>query len=1214
MSNTYIDLIETPDGKKLIKRQFGNDTYLPQNFLVNNFDEIFFYPSDEIFLENVLFATQFLNSLPVETNEELKSKLNDLLDKLANNFLGREGIDETITILNNLLRENDGLERKDIVNDELESNDVDENIFLDYIFPSYEIFISERIDLMNKPNIFFLSNFSKVFFEVNDDIFKKNIKFSIPYFRVLKEFIGGSGFNDNIRQLIDRLEKIKDQQDYIITSIEILKKLLNSKVEKADSDICYFIGDKDTRNSKGIFSNCKCSPSIIESIKKLGVSRKLRFFPDYDQKLLDKLQISEAIKTFVRTHRIVGTSPNDILKFIKRNPNLYIPFMELDMFFNFESERTKERITLNNEKKEIIEYIITYPSDREPYLKFMATKISSILNENKKIENSMIENKKKYDKELTEQQSFSFYKWQKVMIEQITKEKRSIVVSTPTSSGKTVTSMSVFEYLKTEENKKIVYIAPTFDLCLQFYSDLLCQFGGIEANCRLITGVLNTPETKVNTKFYIGTPNDLIAYLAVDKIIFDFLIFDEIHLINTINKEYSLRSDAMLKLFRYSNKQSQFICLSATITLDDIKKINENIKTYTDTEICNIIITDNNLTSLILKNNGFTEVIMNEQILERDRSLPISLKYVDQNIKLSDDIQENTLETSPENTWFLLNTLKNHEHSMFPLLFFDNNEDDCYENFIKYIDYLDAETKLYANSWFNINNMYSSDCDALNLRIYDYNNLYSDNANNKTLPAKFDRLIKDKKDLYTSINKKILDTISKLSDVFPSKYLNLSGTPLICLDFEYQIKINNEKISLEPTSFTTLSFIVCPCDGIPPFLTLLKSNESNAKLINISKELRNAINSIEKENSGQNDNLGKRELKEIKKSENNQNQIYKEIKEFYICEKIDKYGVEKFINYIQKGLLYGVSILTNLMPFTVKYQILKLLKDVRGGLRCIFSSKSMATGINRPIKSVICRTKTNKEKITPSDLKQQIGRAGRLGHEFTDNNFYAILWNIKNTTREPQEEIIFPIDTDTLDYGLLNRYDNTFSKIQKDSSSEDPQNINFFNGNIEKLFTSINSDGTPIFNFNIKMQNYYQILTKLTEENKNKIKDFIKTPIKYNQSQKQLEIKKLFSDFFNPLKDICPFFKLLSSNIIINNIDLILYSIFSKNSITLGNTVMSIDNYPMDKKFKISKTFLLINISIQEFLNVYNYYIYDEMYNKLLFIHEIIGLSIFRNL
>ncbi|MBT4446434.1 DEAD/DEAH box helicase [archaeon] len=136
-------------------------------------------------------------------------------------------------------------------------------------------------------------------------------------------------------------------------------------------------------------------------------------------------------------------------------------------------------------------------------------------------------------------------------------ENKSVVVSAPTGSGKTLIADYIINKNKST-TKRIIYTAPIKALSNQKYKDFSKEYGG--ANVGLMTGdtVIN-PGARfliMTTEIYrnmVLTGDDSVKDVA-------YVVFDEVHYINDPERG-SVWEESVI----YSPENVRFLCLSATI-------------------------------------------------------------------------------------------------------------------------------------------------------------------------------------------------------------------------------------------------------------------------------------------------------------------------------------------------------------------------------------------------------------------------------------------------------------------------------------------------------------------------------------------------------------------------------------------------------------------------------------------------------------------------
>jgi hypothetical protein len=155
--------------------------------------------------------------------------------------------------------------------------------------------------------------------------------------------------------------------------------------------------------------------------------------------------------------------------------------------------------------------------------------------------------------------------WQKDIIILI-KDNKSVIVSAPTSAGKSVISGAVFQ----DKSRFVIVVVPTDPLAWQMAS----YIGNIlNANIPLVTATRKSFDNKDNTIFevvekinncraLVGTADELLTILPFIRKP-DYMIFDEIHEIS------SSQGSSMEHIIKVTN-EVPFLALSATISNIDI--------------------------------------------------------------------------------------------------------------------------------------------------------------------------------------------------------------------------------------------------------------------------------------------------------------------------------------------------------------------------------------------------------------------------------------------------------------------------------------------------------------------------------------------------------------------------------------------------------------------------------------------------------------------
>jgi ERCC4-related helicase len=156
---------------------------------------------------------------------------------------------------------------------------------------------------------------------------------------------------------------------------------------------------------------------------------------------------------------------------------------------------------------------------------------------------------------------FILDEWQLSTINHI-KNKESIIVMCPTSSGKTICS----SYVITKSNH-VLFIVPTDALAYQvgaYFTKILNSCIPILTKCTDVWNSTQTLENLDEAKIIVGTPYSVESVMPYLKKSFGYIVFDEIH---CLNDEYG---DVLERLIKW-NKDCPFLALSASIgNLDEL--------------------------------------------------------------------------------------------------------------------------------------------------------------------------------------------------------------------------------------------------------------------------------------------------------------------------------------------------------------------------------------------------------------------------------------------------------------------------------------------------------------------------------------------------------------------------------------------------------------------------------------------------------------------
>lgn len=524
--------------------------------------------------------------------------------------------------------------------------------------------------------------------------------------------------------------------------------------------------------------------------------------------------------------------------------------------------------------------------------------------------------------------------WQKEAIQKIM-DGKSVVISAPTSSGKTYVLKYAINEMRMNRKEKFlaIFVAPTFHLALQTYADIQVTYAGFPAS--ILTE--NLVEFNSDSWIWVGTPEVLLNFLESKNMKYDVGIFDEIHSISTNVFNDSDRINATHSILKLC--KNQVIALSATIRNDDKTKIVKYLEERTS--IPNI------------------EIISHEK-----RAVPQKMKSMPKS------------EVNPEN--IMKTILKLREDGMLPAFYFYlSSVLNCKDIMELLIDYLEVEEEREYRHYHEIAKQFNSHIINYNQQAVDFmDEVSSMMKGSSTLPPS----IKNKEEqfketrtmLIRSVLEKIEDTFSKIikDETYESKYsdyiddewhkgIYLKGIQDIDPSPELAdlAKIHN---NFSSTSWETDSHFAAPLPVIP---------DTKGSFFRFGTSFSNNFNKSGKEGE---------KLRNIMIQMAN-------------AEGIKESEMNKYIEFVMRGMDFGITSLVKEIPFFIQYQILEMLKNKMLGV--VFTNDSMSMGINYPLRSVVVFSEENKS-YPVSQLLQMAGRCGRRGY---DTESYVIFWNIENS-------------------------------------------------------------------------------------------------------------------------------------------------------------------------------------------------------------------------
>ena len=725
--------------------------------------------------------------------------------------------------------------------------------------------------------------------------------------------------------------------------------------------------------------------------------------------------------------------------------------------------------------------------------------------------------------------------WQKQVINQI-KNKKSVLIKAPTSSGKTFIAMATGII-----HKKILYVCPAKPVAFQVGANF------IKMGYKVHTLVENMGHLSYdkNTNIFIGTPDIIEQYLPKIYTDFDYAVFDEIHNLNDM-----IHYENIIKLINCS-----FLALSATIkNIDFLKNIFHkihpevkieyieykkrfiNIQRWIYNDNLNILhplacIDKNNLDSI--KEISFTPkdlVDTYESIYDifDNNDLTDSIEYLSPDNYFKDD-KLLTLDDTRDYELFIKNeliTLNNkypeymkiliHKYQskedilndnniiklfkdckktdLLPMLYFHKREEVSKEIFLRLYEDLQKEEQISYPFHYEILKKKSD----LYHNFLEKRQVYSDSIKIKTNDAhtekndKMNRYDKDQRYKY----------ISDMTDYYTKCILKSKGIALKNL-----IKERNEFI--ENPDFRDIDIF----KKHPDYVFSRGEPMSGEEIKGIRREIKNAIGlTVDYENP-----------------------------------------------YFQL-LKRGIGLYISSMPDVYNWILQRLMSERKLGI--VISDKTLCLGIDLPIRSVAL-SGYKEPNYTTSDYLQMSGRAGRRGHDTQGNIIFHNLPNYIKLMRGELPEIIGSHTKLGDSYSLLNdinkniKMDHLSWRIDCEEQIIKQMNLNpkihklgwnlryylntesFLNEilKIEKKIFRIDEDSREIWFYRFILKSITQLdIDKYVDiYKKNKIDDKIDETVKH-----LIEIGDIHKHILNSLDNTYMITKRCSRNIF-NNLKILVY-------------------------------------------------------------------------
>jgi superfamily II DNA/RNA helicase len=568
--------------------------------------------------------------------------------------------------------------------------------------------------------------------------------------------------------------------------------------------------------------------------------------------------------------------------------------------------------------------------------------------------------------------------WQKQMIEAINNGNNVLVV-TPTSSGKTFTAMSSIEG-KLRENREtkgkklvICYVAPSNDLALQTYYNSKLTFPKTPVS--IITPNISSIEN--NTEIWIGTPTELLTFFETIGMNVDVMYIDEIHTISTTYgvDRSKMASYAIGGLMTHVNPTGQLIGLSATIHIADIPRLCE----------------------YMTERSGLKLDPKRDVIIHTKRPIKqVNYQWVGETYKLLDE-EFVASEVTPESTFKLLTTLTTPQtpiegeelKQQIPALIFDSDDETCFNNYIKLVDWLDESHKRdYALS-ISIGMSVNSDIlkynDLMNVVQKEMEESDLSKSGKSSGQTKSLRVNKQGVTLIERIMAKILEAIKTRVD--QSIACGYGG---------------HEKAATEDLK-RLLGKLGVDNDGDFYPVEIYDMASKYVELNNLKSRVVHRIDTVF-DDVGSYYRVGEKsknidDMKAMFIPSEGNKALRSAMLDYCAAERIDETEIKPLFNQILKGLSFGVGIILPTLPFVVHANMLKLLNTK--SIPVIFTSFDMSMGINYPIRTVVIRS----NEPTEMNVSAYLQMAGRSGRRRLDKIGLVISWNIINASRATLENL-----------------------------------------------------------------------------------------------------------------------------------------------------------------------------------------------------------------
>jgi hypothetical protein len=692
-----------------------------------------------------------------------------------------------------------------------------------------------------------------------------------------------------------------------------------------------------------------------------------------------------------------------------------------------------------------------------------------------------------------------FDPWQIDVINNIDKN-MSTVISAPTSAGKTVLS----GYAATKG--KTLIVVPTDPLAWQ----MAAYIGTIiEVDVPIITQTYQSIpkrdafiEKLNNSQVIVGTADSIVDYLPLININFDWIIFDEIHM---IGKQEGSSMELIIKVFN----KVPFLALSATIgNVDEIvqwfKKIN------TEREVTKIVCDKRFFNLQRFYYNPTTNAL--------DMLHPLAM--VDINEIKNGSILKKSLHPTPPDTWNLYEKLMNEYGDLGNLnhkTYFDNKERI----------HLSKATEYFSDLIkFMISNFDEEKIKKI-LDSYKNNNLNNDNMIDL---VKLAFLMKENKKTPAIIFQKNTMACLRISRKFSKiiDYMEDQAHPRLRSErikahkkaqrMEKTLEKEKEKDKIKETNAKSTVSYSSSNKTVKVKVSRNKGESSRKEMRTFIEQESKETDEIDIDMSGLQEPHPDFILNDYQFfSEGIVEKWVDELKKFFPLS-----GTE--YHFMIKLLWRGVGVYAKGLPDPY-LRLVQTLANQRK-LAIVFSDMSLVFGVSMPFKTVVIYRDSIVEDDLDSMLYHQMaGRAGRRGLDKEGNVIFAgFKWNrIEELSVCPIPNIV---GTNTLNYVVPHA--NKLGEIYKNNQEWDNIFKNALNGDDEnennEMLESIKTNYQHGWNFAISDdKNHLHMMWKLrNNENEPIITSFLIPYLKKgfegldpNVEENQISIAHFMSQFIN---------------------------------------------------------------------------------------------------